>query len=47
METVEEEMEARQDIAEKSMAVYRKMLPILLEHLGKIKDPNLTRSEER
>jgi len=32
-------MEERQDVAEKSMAVYRKMLPTLLKYLGKIKDP--------
>lgn len=39
LETVKEEMEERQDVAEKSMAVYRKMLPTLLKYLGKIKDP--------
>lgn len=43
METVDDEMEERQDAAEKSMAIYRKMLPALLKHMDKIKDPRQAR----
>jgi hypothetical protein len=37
--TVEEEMAARQEIAERCTAVYRKMLPPLLKKLSRIDDP--------
>lgn len=37
--TVQEEMEDRQETVERTLKVYNKMLPNLIQRLGKIKDP--------